>query len=398
MKQAHLIRENKDELSQTKAIRPFRINSFRMKTSILSFVMLSLAFACGGDKQARLEVLKKQQDKLAQKIEQLEKEIAAGTDSSSLTPGTIVGVEEVAYKPFAHYVEVQGRLDGDDNVAIYPEAMGVVVDVYAKVGQSVRAGQMLARMNDASYVEQLRSLETNYDFAVETFTRVENLWKQDIGSEIQYLQAKATKESLEAQIASVKKQIEMMSIKSPINGSVEESLVKVGQAVSPQFPAFRVVNFSDIKIMADVAEAYTSRINTGDEVVVYLPDIDKEIKARVTFCSKYINPTNRTFTVEARFSSNAPGLKANMVSVLKIMDYSNPETVVLPMNIVQTDNKGEYVLVAVQENNTFVARKQAVKTGQVYNGLTEITTGLKSGDKVIMSGQQGLNEGEALRF
>ena len=370
-----------------------------MKTNVITIFALFMLLSCGGNPEAKLASLKKQHDQIAIKIAELEKEIAAKADSASLdAAGTFVSVEPVQYKPFNHYIEVQGKLDGDDNLAVYPETMGNVVEINVKVGQHVVAGQILARINDGPYQEQLKSLQSTYQLAQETFQKLENLWKQQIGSEIQFLQAKTNKESLESQIASLKKQIEMTHIESPINGNVEESLIKVGQAVSPSFPAFRVVNFSNLKVSADVAEAYTAKINKGDEVIVYLPDINQEIKARVSFCSKYINPTNRTFSVEAMFTSDGDKFKANMVAVLKINDYRAEKAVVLPINIVQSDNQGKYVLVASRENNQYTARKKVVETGQVYNGLTEITRGLEPGQQVITSGYLSLNEGEIIRF
>jgi len=370
-----------------------------MKTKVLFVFVLSLLMACGGNKQSRLEGLKKQYDNISRKIEKLEQEIAAESDSATIEPvGTYVSIQEVQFQPFNHYIEVMGKLDGDENLAIYPETMGVLVEVNAKVGQRVSAGQVLAQINDAAYQEQLKTLQTTYALAVETFQKQENLWKQQIGSEIQYLQARTNKESLESQIASVNKQIDMTRIKSPISGNVEESMVKVGQAVSPSMPAFRVVNFSNLKVSADVAEAYTSKINTGDKVIVFLPDIKKEITARVTFCSKYINTVNRTFSVEARLESIAGNLKANMVAMLKINDYNSPRAVVLPINVIQTDNKGKYVLIAKEENDQYVVRKQAMQTGQIYNGLAEVAEGLEPGVKVITSGYLSLNEGEVIRF
>jgi membrane fusion protein, multidrug efflux system len=370
-----------------------------MKTKVIIVLTLLIAFACGGNKLAELETLKSKRDKITQKIEQLEAEIAASTDSAAKSDNaTFVSIEEVKKQPFNHYIEVQGKLDGDQNLAVYPEAMGVLLEVYIKAGQHVNAGQVLAQINDAQYQEQLKSLQSTYQLALETFQKQENLWKQQIGSEIQYLQAKSSKETLESQIASIKKQIDMTRIKSPINGNIEESMVKVGQAVSPSMPAFRVVNFSNLKVTADVAEAYTSKINIGDEVIVYLPDIKQEIVAKVSFCSKYINPVNRTFAVEAQLKTGADHLKANMIAVLKINDYRVPEAFILPVNIVQNDNKGQYVLLATRENNQFVARKRVIQTGQIYNGFAEIVSGLEQGQKIITGGYLNLNEGEAVRF
>jgi membrane fusion protein (multidrug efflux system) len=370
-----------------------------MKTNVITIVILSVLMSCSASPETKLEALKKQRDEISQKIEKLELELAAASDSTDrLVASTFVSVEEIKPQEFKHYIEVQGKLDGDQNLAIYPEAMGNIVGVYVREGQHVNTGQVLARINDDAYQEQLRSLQSTYELALETFRKQENLWKQQIGSEIQFLQAKSAKESLESQIAGVKKQIDMMRIKSPISGNVEESMVKVGQAVSPAYPAFRVVNFSNLKVTADVAEAYTAKINIGDEVIVYLPDVKQEIVAKITFSSKYINPTNRTFVVEAQFKTGTDKLKANMISVLKINDYHSPKAFVLPINVVQNDNKGPYVLVASQENDGYVARKQAVQTGQIYNGLAEIVSGLESGQKVITGGYLNLNEGEAIRF
>jgi membrane fusion protein (multidrug efflux system) len=370
-----------------------------MKTKVLTIIVLFTLVACGGNNETKLESLKKQRDKIALKIEKLEAKIAASMDSASLLgAATFVSIEAIQPQVFNHYIEVQGKLDGDENLAISPEAMGNVVEVYVREGQHVNAGQVLARINDATYQDQLKSLQSNYELALETFQKQENLWKQQIGSEIQYLQAKSGKESLESQIAGVKKQIDMLRIKSPISGTVEESLIKVGQTVSPSLPAFRVVNFNHLKVTAEVAEAYTAKINTGDEVIVFLPDVKQEITAKVTFCSKYINPTNRTFIVEAQLKTVTDKLKANMISILKINDYRAPKAFVLPINIIQTDNKGQYVLVVKQENNQYIARKQDIQTGQTYNGLAEIVSGLESGQKVITSGSLNLNEGETVRF
>lgn len=365
----------------------------------LLIVILIISAGCSANKEAQLEALKNKRDKLNRQIEELEALLASRADSAvNESNSTFVSVEDVRPKHFEHFIEVQGKLDGDQNVAVYPESAGNIVEVNVRVGQYVRKGDVLARLNDAAFKEQLKSLETNYALARETFTKQENLWKQQIGSEIQYLQAKTNMESLEAQLSALKEQIDMTRIKSPINGNVEESMVKVGQAVSPAMPAFRVVNFNDLKVTAEVAEAYAAKINKGDEVIVQLPDIGKEITARITFTSKFVNPVNRTYLVEARLNKYEENMKANMVAILKIRDYYVPEALVLPVNLVQTDNDGQYVLIAQSENNRYIARKQLVKTGQIYNGVAEIVTGLEPGQKVITGGYLNLDEGEPVRF
>jgi membrane fusion protein (multidrug efflux system) len=369
-----------------------------MRTLAIIAGITLVLFSCKPDKQAQLKMLKKQHDKIAGKIELLEKEIITTTDSSKIESGTFVAVQEIKYAPFNHYIEVQGKLDGDQNIALYPEAMGAIEEVYAKVGDRVSKGQVMARLNDAAAADQLRALVTNYNLVSEVFEKQKRLWEQEIGSEVQFLQAKANKESLEAQIAGVKKQLDMMRIKSPINGTVEESSVKVGQTASPQFPAFRVVNFSTLKVTAEVAEAYASKINVGDEVIVYLPDINQEKTARINFNSKYINPVNRTYQVEARLNPGMQDLKANMVAILKIRDYGVKNAVSVPVNMLQSDHVGNFVLIAEKHSNKYTAEKLVVKTGQIYNGIAEIVEGLKPGQIMITSGYLDLKPGEEIRF
>lgn len=372
-----------------------------MKNAIKILTVLILA-SCGGKTP---ETIKKQIDKqktiiskTEDKITKLEAELAALDTAGKKTDSKLVAVEELRTEKFEHFIEVQGSLDGDYNVAVFPEGMGVIEAVYVKVGQKVNKGQILAKMNDAAYTEQIKGLKTNLELATTMYEKQRNLWEQSIGSEIQYLQAKSTKESLEAQLAAAERQLEMMQIKSPISGTIEDLSIKVGQTASPQFPACRVVNFGQIKVVTEVAEAYSSKIKVGDNIEVYLPDIKQSLKAQVSFASNYINPVNRTFRVEAILRESVPGMKANMVAVLKINDYSNPDAIALPVNFVQRDKNNSFVYIVKQDGDKLKAAKQVVTTGQIYNGIAEITSGLKSGDRLISLGYLEVEEGQYVRL
>jgi RND family efflux transporter MFP subunit len=232
------------------------------------------------------------------------------------------------------------------------------------------------------------------------YDKQKRLWDQKIGSEVQYLQSKTTKESLELQIASLKLQIEKFRIKSPIDGTIEECNIKVGGVVSPdpRLTAYRVVEFKNLKVTAEVSEAYSSRVQQGDKLNVLFPDVNKQVDAQVSFVSKYINPVNRTFMIEARVNSNSPDLKANMIAILQINDYHSENSILIPMNVIQTDNSGSYVYVTRSKDQYHAAFKQPVVIGNSYNGIAEILHGLEDGDKVISAGFQELVDGEYVRF
>jgi RND family efflux transporter MFP subunit len=371
--------------------------------NILKILVVLLLVSCGGNST---EALKKKIDgtkseiaKLETQLANLQKELAAVSDSSATNIDVqLVAVKEVKVEHFAHYIEVQGALDGDNNVAVFPEAPGVIEEIYVKVGQHVNKGQLMARMNDAAAREQIKGLESGLELATTVYEKQKSLWDQNIGSEVQYLQAKNTKETLESQLASAKKQLDMMQVKSPINGTIEESQLKIGQMAAPQYPAFRVVNFGQLKVITDVAEAYAAKIKTGDEIIVYLPDIKKEYRGQVNFASKFINQVNRTFRVEAILKESDPNMKANMVAVLKITDYETDNAIILPMNFVQNDQNSAFVYVAEKSGKDNKAIKRKVTTGQVYNGLAEITDGLKPGDNIITQGYLDVEEGEYIRW
>jgi membrane fusion protein (multidrug efflux system) len=375
-----------------------------MKTinlSIAGIVVLFFMFSCSSDKQVQLTKLKQQQTDIAEKIMNLENELKSG-QKDLLNPGKFkfVGLTDVKTKIFDHYIKVQGKLDGDQNAAVFAEAPGTVSARYADVGQNVVKGQVLAQIDDQQYRSQLEGLETQYKFASDMFDKQKRLWDQKIGSEVQYLQSKTTRESLERQLASLKQQTDKFKIKSPIDGTIEECNIKVGGVVSPdpRLAAYRVVAFKNLKVSAEVSEAYSSRVEIGDKLIVLFPDINKQIETKVDFVSKYINPVNRTFIIETKISNSIQDMKANMIAIIQINDYHSDNSILVPMNLIQTDQAGSYIYIVRSKDNFSAAYKQPVVMGNSYNGVAEIIQGLKVGDKVISAGYQELIDGEYIRF
>ena len=366
------------------------------KLLFLAGLVLLLTAGCGPqDKKARLEKLKKQRDQITNEIQQLEK----GLYPAGTTPALPVSVQPVSIREFGHYIEVQGRVDGNENIGVSPQTVGVVTKILVNEGDHVLKGQLLAELDAEVLKQSLNELQTQLNFATDLYHKQKNLWDQNIGSEVQYLTAKNNMESIQNKIATVQDQINLSNITSPIDGTVEDIPIKVGQTASLGVPAFRVINFSKAKAVAEVGEAYSAKINTGDQVRIFLPDLNEEFTQKVTFASKYINPTNRTFTVEAELPSNQEVYRANMIAVVRIKDYYNPTAIAIPQNYIQSSQaEGAYVFVAREEGGRKVAKKAFVKTGVTYNGLTEIDSGLKNGDLIITAGYKDLYDGQLIQF
>jgi RND family efflux transporter MFP subunit len=368
-----------------------------MKKLLSLFFLIFFIVACKQslDNKTKLEKLKKERDNISQQISQLESTL----DKTNANPATPISIEVLKKQPFSHYIEVQGRIDGNENIGVSPRTIGVVTKILVVEGDYVRKGQLLADMDADVLKQNLKDMQNQLAFVTDLYEKQKNLWDQKIGSEVQYLTAKNNMESMQNKIATIQDQIKMASITAPIDGTIEEIPIKVGQLASSGLPAFRIVNFSKAKVVSDVGEAYSAKIKTGDQVRIYLPDFNEELEERVTFASKYINPTNRTFMVEAELNPNQNVYRANMIAVLRIKDYMNPSTIAIPQNFIQSSkNEGQFVYVAIVEKGGKMAHKKYIKTGITYNGLTEILSGLDEGDKMITAGYKDLYEGQLIDY
>lgn len=365
-----------------------------MKRSIIFTALITLIAACSppeGDKKAELESLKKQQAELQAKITKLEAEIAKTDTAKAKT--SIVAVEPVTLTPFRNEIEIQGKVDADENVTLSAEMGGTVTKINVKVGDEVRKGQVLAETDNQTIMQGMQELQTQLDLATTLYQKQKNLWDQKIGTEMQYLQAKTQKEALERRMATMREQLDMSRIKSPIDGTVDEVDIKVGQMTAPGMPAIRVVNFEHMKVVGEVPEAYAGRVKRDNEVTVIFPDANDTIKTKVAFAARVINPLNRTFRVEVLLDDKKT-YSPNMITILKISDYVNEKAIVVPVSIIQKTEAGDFVFVAKDGK----AVRKKVTYQRVYNGRAEVTSGLTVDDKLIISGYQDLDEGELLKY
>jgi membrane fusion protein, multidrug efflux system len=362
----------------------------------LGLVLVAVACSSPADKKSELAKLKKEHDAISLKIKALETELMLG-DSTSDNKVTSVSVTEAKAVEFNHYLEVQGKVDGEDNIAVSAQMAGAITAVYVKEGDAVRKGQVLAQLDNSVLQQQVDNMKQQLAFATNLYAKQKALWDQQIGSEVQYLTSKNTRENLEKSLGALNDQLEMTRIKSPINGSVEEVNLKVGQMASPGLPAVRVVNFAQAKVVAEIAEAYAPKVKPGNKVIVFFPDFNTEIISQIRFTSKYINPVNRTFLTEVRLGASKVEYRANMMAVVKINDYHNASAFTVPVTLIRESQSGKYIYVSKEENGKLAARRLPVTVGSTYNGLAEITSGISAGEKIITTGFNSLIDGELIQ-
>ncbi len=361
---------------------------------ILSLLIITAFFvACsgkGGDKKAQLADLKVKQADLAAQISALEKEVGA---SETTKKEKIKYISTILVTPsvFSSFIELQGAVVAEDEVYVNAKVPGSITKVYIKVGDRVSAGQVVAEIDNDLIQNQMDEIKKRWELANELFTKQETLWKQNIGSEVQYLSVKNNKEALEKSMATLQKSRDMYQIKAPISGVVDDVPMKIGSGAAPGMPLAKIVNFSKLKVRVDAPETYVGKLRVGNSVIVQFIDIQKEISSKISYIGAGVNPANRTVKVEIPIRSNEPGLLPNMATVVKVVNYSNPKAVVIPINLVQKDlSNQDFVL--VEEGG--YAKRIDVKIGQQYGANCEVLTGLKAGDKLVVVGYQDLNNGD----
>lgn len=392
-----------------------------MHPVIKNFLLASLLFiaSCGGgrnkdleQKKQKLEKLKKDQSETTAEIKKLELEIThLDTSAVKAEKPKLVVLDTVKIETFTHYIDLQGRVDAENISYISPRGPGGQVKaVYVKEGQFVKKGQLLLKLDDiimrqnvVAARQGMEATKNQLELARSVYERTNNLWAQHIGTEVQLLQAKTNVSVLENQlktqqenIKAAQEQLNTSSVISNVSGVADEVNIHVGEMFTGSPAAgIKIVNTSSLKVITDIPENYLARVSKGTPVLISVPDINKTYNSVISLISQSISSASRGFIAEAKIP-NDKNLKPNLTAMVKIQDYTVPDAMTVPVNILQTDEQGKFVLVAAKEGTKMVARKRQVQVGELYGERLEVKNGLKTGDVIITEGFQSLFDGQAI--
>src|SRR5690606_24965808 len=342
----------------------------------MSFVAL-LLISCGNSEDRSVEdviesndlseirakkvELSKQQRDLALQMEQLD---AAITKLDSNTSLPVVTTQTINDTLFRHFTRVQGDVATRENIIIYPEFSGLLTKVHVTEGQQVSRGALLATIDDGGLRSQLSQLEAQAALAKTTFERQQRLWEQNIGSEIQFLEAQTTYRSSQNAVDQLRSQLGKTSVRAPFSGVIDEVITDEGQVVSPgQNQLFRLVNLQNMYVQASVPETYLNQIQAGSGVIVEIPAINKQYEGSVRQVGNFINPNNRTFQIEVSLPNDDGLVKPNLIATVRLNDYTSENALVIPESAVQKNSLGESLI--------FVFRPESDSIGIAYRLIIE---------------------------
>jgi membrane fusion protein (multidrug efflux system) len=348
-------------------------------------------------KKARLDSLKTKQGKLEKEISSLQAEIdKLDTANAIKEKAKLVALTALTPTSFTHYLDLQGNVDAVNTSWIAPRAGGVVTQLYIKQGDHVRQGQLLLKLDDAVQRQQLASDQTQLAYNKDLYQRRKNLWDEKIGTEVDLVNAKNAVDQAESRLNIDQQQLDFTNVYADIPGTVNVLNVKVGEAFSQVSQSLQIVNTDNLKVDVLVPEIYQERVRVGTPVKIAFPGLNnKEVTGTVAVSGKVINADNRAFQVEIHIP-NSGDIRANQVAIVKLQDYSASNVITIPINTLQSDETGKYVLVGLQQNDKIVAHKKSITIGQTYSDKVQVTGGLQPGDQLITDGYQGLYEGQLI--
>lgn len=389
----------------------------QISKAILAFTFVALMAAACGKKEssideliasgdldavrAKLKELTGEQKMLRKDIDRLDSVIGAKTENKNLP---LVSTLTAKLQNFNHYVELQGDVSTKQNVLIYPEMSGNLIRVYVEKGQKVKKGQLLATIDDGGMKSQLIQMETQLALAKTTYERQKNLWEKNIGSEIQYLQAKASYESQENAVKQMESQIAKFSINAPFAGIIDDVIKDQGTVVAPGglgSEIFRIVNLSNMYIEVFVPESYLTSITPGKDVKVFFPVLNESMDTKIRETGNFINPDNRSFTVEIPVSNKNGTVKPNLTAKVQINDYTNESAILIPQSVVSENAEGDqyiYVASGLKSDKTAKAERKIITTGKTQGDFVEVLSGINSGENIIIEGARTVKNGQTIKI
>jgi len=375
-----------------------------MKNNYLIALIILVAVACSSpsDKNSDLEAKKKELETahvelagLKDKIAALEKEIGEADPAfaQQINKAVLVSTFVAEKKPFEHKVEMRGAVQSRKNILISAQTGGEIQRVHVREGQNVSKGQVLVSLNADIIRNSIAELKTSLELATSVYEKQAKLWEQKIGTEIQYLQAKNNKESLERRLATAYSQLDQAIVKAPFSGTIDQLPAREGEVASPGMPLVRVVSLEDTYIKADVSERFIGKFKAGDPVEIYFPSQDKKLMSKISSVSQVINAENRTLVVETQLPKVDFPVKPNQVVVLNLRDYMSEATLAVPTRIIQKDEDGQYIFTIDDRNGRLMAKKTHITTGIASFTETEIVDGLIGNEQIVDQGYRDLTEG-----
>lgn len=321
-----------------------------------------------------------------------EEETTDGNDVRTVN----VKTEIVSPDTFESFLRQVGTVVTAEDIQISAQIGGRITNTYASDGDYVNEGDTIVKIDDRRLRQELRRLEAVTEQSRENYERLQRLFEQDeIGSEMEVLNARYTFEQNQASLESVKIDLENTSVQAPFSGTVEDIMMDIGETVAAGSPVIRMISAGGKKIRLGVPAHYAERIHVGDDVEFWFDfDEDTRYKLPITYIGNSIDPQNRTFRVEIALPADFKDVKVEMLANVRLRTQYIDNVIIVNAEHVFR-KRGNTVAYVVGENDEgdSMAEERILEMGPNYGNLAVVEDGLRMGEEIITLGSSYLQDG-----
>lgn len=353
------------------------------------FILMALILILGGMVGAKKEAIE-----AARKAEMKRVEEKINVVTLGLKPGTI-----------RDKMNLPGMVKAWADLKVMSEVRGKAISIPVDDGDKVKKGDLLVRIDDRDYQNNLKANQAVADAAEANLIRIKNLYEQELATQSQYDLALAEAQSVRASLDSAHLSVDRCSIRAPFAGMVNRVVIEEGQLVNPSDLVVELVDIDRVKVVVGVPEsdiAKVKQIEQFDVRIAAIADVadisnssnsDEPIRARRLAVSAKASPQAHLYTLELAIDNKDNHILPDMFARVEIVKDAVEDALRIPLYAVISQGDGNHVYIADAENR---ARKQPITLGIQEGWLVEAKTGLKVDDKLIVVGQRSVSDNQLL--
>jgi RND family efflux transporter MFP subunit len=304
-----------------------------------------------------------------------------------------VEVAAVTRRTISSYIETNGTLEAENEVDVVARTAGPIVLLGTEEGESVRKGQVLARLDDVEYRAQVEIARVTLNETKLAFERAKNLQVEQLISPESYERALSSFETAQAQFEAARIQLGFTTITAPFDGLIINRYINFAEQVSTNTPLFRISDFDPLLSPIQLPERELPRLRLGQPGYLTVePFPDEKFSASILRISPVIDAATGTVKVTLQVRS-AGKLRPGMFARVFVEVETRNDALVIPKAALSLESIGDTVYVADGE----VASRREVGLGFAEGDFVEVVSGLADNESVVVVGQDGLSDGTPIQ-
>lgn len=365
-------------------------------TYLIALILAAVApTAMSGCKEneARADGSTESQKKASQNVSSNDKKADPSPNQNATRPVN-VKVETVIPSSLTEYIVANGTTQAIRELTYSAEVPGRIEALSVDVGDRVRKGQILARIDFATLQAQAEQAQTSFNLAKSTYERFSKLQDEDIISRQRIDEAQSSMESAAAGVSIAEANVKKAVVRSTYSGIVGAKFAEKGEYVGPGTPLFNVVDYKTILVEARLAETQVAGIDKNAEVNVEIDALRTSYKGKVDTLIPAADKESKTFTLRIKVENPNYDILIGMSATVKLTAAERKDVIVVSQSAIIEERNERSVFVV----NGDKAERRMVRIGAAQRDKVEVKEGLAAGDRLVVVGQRELEDGKSIRI